>query len=207
MTEQKIKYSTAFTSGALLLRETEAFISAISDTTKFLDGKENVDFNVIPVNAEKSKKTLKSEIEKRIFSTNNENLLNTFLTLDKNGKNLILFYGICKQYPIIKHFMLEMVLKKWQNLDYDLQVDDFKNFLYRKMDDHPELQKITENSIYKSGQVVLKMLADLGMLKKNKIQKTTVINSILRECCSADDPWFMDVLLLNEAEKQQIETC
>lgn len=204
MVDQKIKYSTAFTAGALLLRETEAYISVINSMKDFYDGNESIDHNVIPVNAESSMKRLKHEIEKRVLAINNERLLNIFLTSDKNGKNLILFYGICKYYPIIKHFMLEVVLKKWQNLDYELEVADFTNFLYRKMDFHPELQKITEKSIYKCGQVALKMLIDLGMLHKNKIQKTAISNSILRECANAGDLWFLDVLLLSEIEKQEI---
>ncbi|WP_445908280.1 BrxA family protein [Yeosuana sp.] len=198
------KYSTAFTAGALLLRETEAYISAISSMKDFFDGHESIDHNVIPVNAESSKKRLKHEIEKRVLAINNERLLDSFLTLDKHGKNLILFYGICKHYPIIKHFMLEVVLKKWQNLDYELEVTDFTNFLYRKMDFHPELLKITEKSIYKCGQVALKMLIDLGMLHKNKIQKTVLSNSILKECANAGDQWFLDILLLSEIEKQEI---
>jgi hypothetical protein len=204
MIEDKIKYSIAFTAGALLLRETEAFFSATNCFKDIINGNEEVDFNVIPVNAESSKKRIKHEIEKRVIAINNEQLLDTFMAFDKNGKNLILFYGICKCYPIIKHFMLEVVLNKWQNLDHELEISDFTNFLYRKMDFHPELQKITEKSIYKCGQVALKMLIDLGMLHKNKIQKTAISNIILRECVNAGDLWFLDVLLLSEIEKQEI---
>jgi hypothetical protein len=195
MLEEKIKYSTAFTAGALLLRETHAAITAINSIRDLLAGNEHIDFNVIPVNAESSKKRLKHEIEKRVSAINNERLLDTYLITDKNGKNLILFYGICKCYPIIKHFMLEVVLKKWQNLDYELEVSDFTNFLYRK---------ITEKSISKCGQVALKMLIDLGMLHKNRLQKAKIENTVLRECSNTGDRWFLDVLLLNELEKQEI---
>ncbi|GAQ49327.1 TPA: BrxA family protein [Flavobacterium psychrophilum] len=204
MVDIKIKYSTAFTAGALLTRETEAFISAISNIENFLEGNEIVDFDIIPVNAESSKKRLKHEIEKRLLSLNNENLINLFSNSDKNTKNLILFYGICKCYPIIKHFMLEIVLNKWQNLDYELEVSDFKNFLYRKMDFHPELEKITEKSIYKCGQVAVKMLIDLGMVNKNKIQKIQISSLFIKECNKVGDHWYMDVLLLNDIEKQEI---
>jgi len=204
MVDEKIKYSTAFTAGALLLRETEAFITAINNIDDFLEGNETIDYNVISVNAESSKKRLKHEIEKRLFALNNETLINQFSTSDKNGKNLILFYGICKCYPIIKHFMLEVVLNKWQNLDYELEVSDFINFLYRKMDYHPELEKITEKSIYKCGQVAIKMLIDLGMVNKNKIQKIAIDSGVIRECNKVGDNWFMDVLLLNDIEKQEI---
>jgi hypothetical protein len=205
MVDNKIKYSTAFTAGALLLRETEAFIIEIKDFEEFLCGNENIDSNVIPVNAESSKKRLKNEIEKRLLAINNENLLNQFSSLDKNGKNTMLFYGICKCYPIIKHFMLEAVLNKWQNLDVDLEVNDFSNFIYRKMDFHPELEKITDKTIYKCGQVVLKMLKDLGMLNHNKLQKITVNNAVLKNIVSIGDNWFLDVIVLNETEKQEIQ--
>lgn len=204
MVDVKIKYSTAFTAGALLTRETEAFISAINNIDDFLEGNETIDFNVIPVNAESSKKRLKHEIEKRLLAVNNENLINQFAVSDINSKNLILFYGICKCYPIIKHFMLEIVLNKWQNLDFELEVSDFKNFLYRKMDFHPELEKITEKSISKCGQVVIKMLVNLAMVNKNKIQKIQISNSVISECNKVGDHWYMDVLLLNDIEKQEI---
>ncbi len=204
MIAEKIKYSTAFTAGALLLRETEALITEIKDVDAFLAGKEDVDFNAIPVNAESSKKRIKQEIEKRLLAINDEVLLNKFLSSDKNGKNSILFYGICKCYPIIKHFMLEVVLTKWKNLDLELEVDDYINFIYRKIDFHPELGKITEKSIYKSGQVALKMMTDLGMLNKNKLQKVKINHQILKYITSVGDNWFLDVLLLSENEKQEI---
>ncbi len=204
MVDNKIKYSTAFTAGALLLRETEAFINEINDFEAFLSGNENIDSNVIPVNAESSKKRLKNEIEKRLLAINNENLLNQFSSLDKNGKNIMLFYGICKYYPLIKHFMLAAVLNKWQNLDVYLEVNDFSNFIYRKIDFHPELEKITDKTIYKCGQVVLKMMKDLGMLNHNKLQKMSINNAVIKNIVSSGDNWFLDVLLLNETEKQEI---
>lgn len=204
MADNKIKYSTAFTAGALLLRETEAFITEIKDFEAFLNGNENIDINVIPVNSESSKKRLKNEIEKRLLAIDNENLLHQFSSFDKNGKNLILFYGICKCYPIIKHFMLETVLSKWKNLDIELEVNDLSNFLYRKRDFHPELEKITDKTIYKCGQVVLKMLKDLGLLNKNKLHKIIINKEVLRNIVSIGDNWFLDVILLNETEKQEI---
>lgn len=204
MADNKIKYSTAFTAGALLLRETEAFISEIKDFEAFLNGTENIDINVIPVNSESSKKRLKNEIEKRLLAIDNENILRQFSSYDKSGKNLIIFYGICKYYPIIKNFMLEVVLKKWQNIDIELEINDLSNFIYRKRDFHPELEKITDKTIHKCGQVVLKMLKDLGLLSKNKLHKTIVNNEVLKNIVSTGDSWFLDVILLNETEKQEI---
>ncbi len=100
--------------------------------------------------------------------------------------------------------MLEAVLNKWQNLDIDLEVNDFSNFIYRKIDFHPELEKITDKTIYKCGQVVLKMMKDLGMLNHNKLQKMSINNAVIKNIVSSGDNWFLDVLLLNETEKQEI---
>lgn len=100
--------------------------------------------------------------------------------------------------------MLEAVLNKWQNLDVELEVNDFSNFIYRKMDFHPELEKITDKTIYKCGQVVLKMLKDLGILNHNKLQKIMLNNDVIKNIVSIGDNWFLDVILLNETEKQEI---
>jgi hypothetical protein len=50
------------------------------------------------------------------------------------------------------------------------------------MDHHSELEKITEKSIYKCGQVVIKMLIDLGMVIKNKLQKRVDTTILKKEC-------------------------
>ena len=100
--------------------------------------------------------------------------------------------------------MLEGVLNKWKNLDFELEINDFSNFIYRKMDFHPELVKITDKTVYKCGQVVLKMLKDLGMLNKNKLQKIAINNAVLGNIISTGDSWFLDVILLSESEKQGI---
>ncbi len=66
MSNIKSKYTLGFTSGSLLFKEAEAYISSIKGETDFINGNEEIDQSVLPVNAESSQKRIKLELDKRL---------------------------------------------------------------------------------------------------------------------------------------------
>lgn len=198
------KYSTAFTSGSLLFKETDAFIENIKDPKLFIDGNEEVHFSCIPINAEASKKRLAREIAVRLRNLSNKKFIELYLIGDIQDRHLILFYAACKTYQMISDFMIDSVLNKWYNLDYELSTYDFQNFIYKQIDKHSELEELDQTMIKKLSQVAIRMLNELGMLKNNIIQKLEFNASILSVIYLNGDSWFLDVLLLNEKEKKEI---
>jgi len=179
-------------------------IPAISDKTAFIKGDEELDMAILPINSESSKKRIKHELEKRLRAIGDADFIALYQTSDEVNKKLILFYAACKLYPLIADFMLEVVLNKWYNLDFDLSTDDFQNFLYRKMDTHPELLKITERTRKEISEVTLRMLRELGLTKNNSLQKLDFNPHILKNIVRNGDLWFLEILLLNEQERQEI---
>ena len=204
MPTKKNKYSTAFSAGSLLLKEAEAIINNINDAQAFMVGDEDVDYHHIPVNSEASKKRYRNEITKRLRSTKDEYFIDLFREGSRSDRLLILFYATCKHYQLITDFMLESVLKKWYNLDYEVTTDDFKNFLYRQMDKHEELEDLAPYTIYKLSSVVYRILTELGILKNGKLEKGEYNPTILRRIAKNGDTWFLEALLLNEAERNEI---
>ncbi len=204
MIKKGLKYSTAFTSGSLLFKEAEMTIPAISDKVAFINGDEELNMAVLPVNSESSKKRIKRELENRLRAIGNADFISLYITSDELNKKLILFYAACKRYPLIADFMLEVVLNKWYNLDYEISTSDFQNFLYRKMDTHPELLKITERTRKEISEVALRMLKELGLTKNNNLQKLDFNPHILKTIVGNGDLWFLEVLLFNEQERQEI---
>lgn len=198
------KYSTAFSAGSLLLREAEVIVDHINDPQAFMVGEEDVDYHHLPVNSEASKKRYRNEVTKRLRSMKDAMFIDLFRAGSKSDRLLILFYATCKHYQLITDFMLESVLKKWYNLDYEITADDFKNFLYRQMDKHEELEDLAPNTIYKLSSVVIKILSDLGVLKNGKLQKREHNPTILKHIAKNGDTWFLEALLLNEAERNEI---
>lgn len=200
----KNKYSTAFSAGSLLLKESEAIINSIQDPDAFIKGKENIDYSVVPVNSEASKKRLGLEVKKRLTKLGDPLLIQLYIDGNKSDKNLILFYAACKTYRLITDFMIEAVLDKWYHMDNELGVDDFKNFLYRQMDKHQELENLTLATINRRSSTVVLMLRELGILKDGKLQKNQYNPVILKRIASNGDGWFLEALLLSETERNEI---
>ncbi len=198
------KYSTAFSAGSLLLKEAEAIIMNIQDPDAFMQGDEDVNFTVIPVNSEASKKRLGLEVKKRLRSLGDAYFIHVYKNGEKQDKNLILFYAACKAYRLITDFLIETVLDKWYHLNYELGVDDFKNFLYRKMDKHQELENLTLTTIKRRSSTVVLMMKEVGILKDGKLQKNQYNPTILKRIALNGDGWFLEVLLLSEYERDEI---
>ena len=198
------KYSTAFTAGALLLSETEVVINSLNNYDSFLKGEEDFDVMLLPINAESSRKRIGSEIIKRLKVLPDSSFIELFNNSDAINKKLILFYAVCKSYPVILDFIIEIVVNKWNNLDLELNVEDFQSFLFIKADYHPELTRITDKTKYKAGQVSIKMLKELGMHQKGKLQKQEFEIIVLKAFSSVGDAWFLDLLFLNSMEKENI---
>lgn len=198
------RYSTAFTCGALLKNEADIFIASIKDYNAFLNDNEEVDMNILSINAESSKKRICLELSRRLRALDSKYILSVYESLDETDRSLVMFYAACRYYPIIADFMLEVVLNKWYNMDYELLTDDFQYFLYQKMDSHPELEDISDGTKYKCSQVVLKMLKDLGIFSDNKLQKCEFDRSLLHAIVKNGDSWFLEILFLSETERKDI---
>jgi len=197
-------YSTAFSAGALLFKESEAVVGSISDEEAFIRGDEKVDYGCIPVNSEASKKRLGTEVVTRLRNLGDAQFIRLYKGATKEDKLLILFYAACKTYRLIAGFMLEIVLDKWYHMDYELRSDDFKNFLFRQMDKHPELEDLTPLTISRRASTVILMIKELGLIKDGKLQKKEYNPTILKGIAASGDAWFLEVLLLNEEERNEI---
>lgn len=200
---QENKYKATFTLGALLSKEADALLSGVEAADGESINLSSLDFEKIPVNSEQSKKKLGNELLRRLKNIDTD-FISLFITGSLQDKKLILFYAACRTYTLIADFMLEKVLDKWYNLDYELSSYDFQNFLYQKADTNRELENLTESTRYKMAQVVLKMLSELGMLQKGKLQRMDHNPLILKKVSQMGDTWFLQALLLNDHEREEI---
>lgn len=204
MIKNKIKYNTGFSTGALLLKESFPVILNIKEAQAFMKGFEDIDPSVIPVNSEASKKRLAREVRRRIQSLENPIFIEYFVSGNNQDKKLILFYALCKTYQLIIDFLLDTVLDKWYNMDFEVTSYDFQLYVYKKIEQHPELEKLSEKQIKKLSSISILALKELGMLQNKKLQKLEFNSQILNSIERNGDSWFLEVLLMNESERQEI---
>ena len=200
----KKRYQTGYSTRSLMIKEFDAILNSVNDFEAFINGEEKVDIGVIPVNSERSKKIVLTEVNKRVRSLAKPIFLELFVTGNAKDKALILFYAACKAYQLIPDFVIDTVLPKWYNMDYELSSYDFKAFIFRISENHPEFESFTEKNLSNISGATIKILREAGILNKNTLIKADYNERILREIISNGDSWFLEVLLLNESERQEI---
>ncbi|GAO28943.1 BrxA family protein [Geofilum rubicundum] len=200
----KKKYQTGYSTRSLMIKEFDAILNSVNDLEEFFNGNEKVDINVIPVNSERSKNIVLTEVNKRVRSLANPVFWKLYRDGSSRDKTLILFYATCKAYQLIPDFVIDTVLPKWYNMDYELSSYDFKAFIYRISENHPEFGNFSDKNLNNISAATIKILREVGILKKNTLVKEDYNHQILNEIVSNGDSWFLEVLLLNESERQAI---
>lgn len=198
------KYELSFSVGALLSRAFEAVVNHCKDTSALSAGDCYINYDIIPVNSENSQKRYLSEIIKRTKGLPIE-VLDAYRNSSSSDKRLIEFFAICRFYKIIYEFMIELVRKKWLNLDDELDIEETKLFVLNKLLSTDQQDQVSKNTLHKLAQVTLKMLKELGMYDGIKLKKLEPRYGILRVISKAEDPWFADVMLLTDNEKMNLQ--
>ncbi|MEX0980668.1 MAG: BrxA family protein [Bacteroidales bacterium] len=198
------KYQTGYNTRSLLQKEFDAVLNSVSSINSFIRGKEKIKLDVIPVNSEQSKKWISGEVLKRARVLSKPVFFELYRDADENDKTLILFYAVCKTYQLIPDFIIDTVLRKWYNLDHELSSYDFKSFIFRISEQHPELADMSEKNLSNTAAATLKILREVGILRGDKLVKREFNPRILNEIVGNGDSWFLEVLLLNETERQEI---
>ncbi|MFT3737962.1 MAG: DUF1819 family protein [Breznakibacter sp.] len=200
----KKRYQTGYSTRSLMLKEFDAILSSVDDFEAFISGNEKIDIDIIPVNSERSKKIVLTEVNKRVRSLAKPVFLELFINGSPKDRALVLFYSVCKAYQLIPDFVIDTVLPKWYNMDKELTSYDFKAFIFRISESHPEFECFTEKNLSNISSATIKILREAGMLNKNTLVKMDYNERILKEIVCNGDSWFLEVLLLNESERQEI---
>ena len=198
------KYDISYRQGALMSDYFDAVMNAITDFDLFVSGDEQLHYSIIKANSEASQQRYLRELTRRIKQLSSS-MFNYYFTADTNNKRVIQFYTICKTYSIIAEFMIEVVRKKWLNLNFNLEPYDFKNHLIEKLEQTGVLEQTTETTLYRLGQVFFKMLQELGMYKKEKFNTIKIDPQLMQLLYQAGDEWFIDAMLQTEDDKKQMK--
>ena len=189
-----MKYSLGFTAGALLHKEAMAYIAAIDSFEDYLAKKQMPSYLCVPTNSETSKKRLKSELDKRLLLLNVP-YLSYLANAEAQEQKIILLLSICKCYPIISEFLIEVVYPKWKRFDNDLSTYDFTYFLSERLQDD-EVDCISDRTRYKLSQVAIKMLKEVGIVDDGAIKQVIPSDELSALLQENADGWFLNCLLL-----------
>jgi hypothetical protein len=112
------------------------------------------------------------EIRQRIQSLQKETLEN-FVEWGTEERKFIAFLAVCKTYPFVFEFVSQVLDEKLAIYDYQLQEVDFTAYWNEKVMEYPELDSVTESTKKKIKQVLVRTLAEAGLLDDTSSQRIT----------------------------------
>ena len=128
--------------------------------------------NLFQVTSQSSTVRQCREVRQRIQFLSLETL-ETFPNFNSDERKFIAFLAICKTYPLVFEFVSQVLAEKLVIYDYQLKEVDFTAFWNEKIMDYPELDNITESTQKKIKQVLIRTLAEVGLLDSTTSQRIT----------------------------------
>jgi hypothetical protein len=144
---------------------------------------------------------LESEMRQRISTlTHDQMILLTQATVE--DRTAIAWLATCKRIRFAFEFAGEVLRDKLAAHDEVLRPSDYESYIENKCLPHPELTRLKPTSKNKIRQVLLKMLAEAGLLAKGavlSIQRPALSPTVLR-VITADSPHWLAAFLVPDSE-------
>jgi len=195
-------YSFSFLSGALYLKETLALAELLRahgdwNVVKQLAMEENL----LRQRTAGSRTRLLREVRHRLKEFSPVEV-EFFCNSSPNDQRLMVFVAVCQHFRFIREFVDEVVRPKILALDLQLYPADYARFFDRKGSESPEFERLTDKSRAKVKQVLIRMLAEAGLLDSTASQRIRqpVPSKALVQLLSSQDARRLRFLLLAGAD-------
>jgi len=121
---------------------------------------------------------------------------------DLRSQKQLALLAVCKAYPFIRDFILEVVREKALVFDMQLTDGEYLTFARRKAELHPELDEVTPITLNKMRQVVMKVLEESGLIDsvRSKVIQQQVMAPDLVRCLNDDSSDWLKLYLLKESD-------
>ena len=181
------RYALAFTSGALLARETGIAAPLYLDSHDWGDVRVRLsEDNLLQARTTSSAGRLARETVQRLtVFTDLE--LELLVEASPSERSLLLWVAACRRYTFIGEFAEEVVRERYLLLTPSLGYTEFDSFVSGKALWHPELAELKESTVKKLRATVFRMLAEAGLLVDGQIQQA-VLSERVREALDARQP-------------------
>lgn len=202
MSETEV-YNLSFTAGAAMLTETRAVAEVLIEC----DGDWNrVKERVFTENLlQKDKKSSTTRyyalIKQRLEALTPQEL---WLLAESPAaiQRQIVLLSICKAYRFIYDFINEAVRDAYYNQFEKVPKTAFNEFLNEKRYEHPELEKVTDNTVSKMRQVIFRILEQTELIEdaESGIIKRPYLRDSVEAAIVKDNPALLSAFLYSNSE-------
>lgn len=193
------KYNFSFTTASLMINAMVLIAQSIKDKT---------DFNYVEMLGNGKVATGKkyyAELTKRLKNLTADEI-ELLIDSDLPTQKQICFLAVCKTYGFIKDFTIEVLRNKFLVYDYQITEGDYLSFLRGKIQDHEELEKLTEQTQQKIREITFKIYEQAGIIDtvKSRMIQPQFVDSKILEAVRKDNPNWLKIFLISDMDIKRV---
>ena len=159
-------YNMSFTAGAAMLNETYAVAQALLDCNGDWDRTKEITFKENLMQKDKAASNARYfALMKQRLETLNQTELEMLVNSTVAVRRLLVLLAICKAHPFIYDFISENVRDCFYNQYEKVTHANFNEFYNEKKYEHPELEQVSEDTVYKMRQVTFRILEQTELIE------------------------------------------
>ena len=193
----------SFTAGAAMLNETHAVASVLIDCDGDWDKAKEITFKENLMQKDKATSSARyfALMKQRLEALNHEELT-TLVNCTVSVRRLLVLLAICKAHPFIYDFISETVRNRFYNQYERITYADFNEFYNESKYVHPELEKVTEQTVAKMRQVVFKIFEQTEIIEDldSGILRRPYLSETMERLIVKDDPKWLAIYLYSNNE-------
>lgn len=202
MNSSKI-YNMSFTAGAAMLNETHAVATALLECGGDWERTRELTFrdNLMQKNKVSSYKRYFALMKQRIETLNAEEL-QMLVSGNMAARRVLVLLAICKAHPFVYDFIVENVRESFYNLEGKITQANFNEFYNEKKFEHPELEQVSELTVAKMRQVILRILEQTEIIESSKtgVLHRPYISGTLEKLVVKDSSKWLGIYLYSNEE-------
>lgn len=117
----------------------------------------------------------------------------------------LLWVAVCKVYPFIGAFALEVLLNKIQAFEYIVHESDYTAFLEAQTLKQQKLQQVSDSTYQKLRSRLYRMMEEAGMVnnREERVITPPVVTTYVAEALIDEDPKLLRYLLVADRDIRQ----
>ena len=196
-------YNMSFTAGAAMLNETHAVASALLDCNGDWDKTKEITFKENLMQKDKAASNARYfALMKQRLETLNQAELEMLVNSTVAVRRQLVLLAICKAHPFIYDFISENVRDCFYNQYEKVTHANFNEFYNEKKYEHPELEQVSEDTVYKMRQVTFRILEQTELIEdiNSGILRRPYLSEVIERLVVQDDPKWLAIYLYSDNE-------
>jgi len=194
------KYHLSFTAGGLLYSESLLAAQLFQDHGDWKAVRSTLMAeNRLQARTPNTAKRIAQEVILRLKLLTNKQL-ELLLKGSPSEQKYLLWVAICKRYDFVRDFASEVVREKFLAMKYDVLPNEYDIFFQSKSENHPEMLLIAGSTRKKLGQVLFKMLREVGLISEENVIQPALLTHELADVLIEDNPRWLMVFPVSDSD-------